>query len=95
MTKSDEEHFEKKIVCQFTKKIGSNKVIDHCRLTGKYTRLAHEKCTHIVTQKQNNFHPFIFQKKNRYDSHLFSQKLFDQKKGKVKMIVYPSKKKKI
>ena len=46
------------INCRFCEKfIESDKVRDHCNLTGKYRRLAHNNCNINVTQKQSNFYP--------------------------------------
>ena len=47
--------------CGFCGKIiESDKVRDHCHLTGRYVGPAHSKGNINTTQKQNNFVPFIF-----------------------------------
>ena len=65
------------------KNIKSDKVRDHCHLTGKYRGPAHNTCNINVTQKQSNFIPFIFHNFSNYDCHLFFKKLVDKKKDKV------------
>ena len=45
MTKKDEEYYRKNNNCKFCeKKIVSDKVRDHCHLTGKYRGSAHSIC---------------------------------------------------
>ena len=72
MTEEDEENFRNNNICRFCeKKIQSDKVRDHCPLTGYYRRPAHNKCNNIVTQDQSNFIPFIFHNFSNYDCHMF------------------------
>ena len=72
------------IFVDFVKKnIESDKVRDHCHLTGKYRGPAHNTCNINVTQKQTNFIPFIFHNFSNYDCHMFFKKLVDKKKDKV------------
>ena len=50
MTKKDEEDYKNNNICQFCEKnIESDKVRDHCHLTGKYRRPAHNTCKINVT----------------------------------------------
>ena len=59
MTEEDEEDYRN--ICRFCEKnIESDKVRDHCHLTGKYGGPAHSICNINVTQEQSNFLPFIF-----------------------------------
>ena len=71
------------------KNIESDKVRDHCHLTGKYRGPAHSKCNINVTQKQSNFIPFIFHNFSNYDCHMFFKKLVDKKKDKVDFDIIP------
>ena len=49
------------IFCQFCEnKNESDKVGDHCHLTGKYRCPAHRKCKIDITQKRSNFVAFMF-----------------------------------
>ena len=45
MTEKDEEDYRNNNICRFCEKnIESDKGRDHCHLTGKYRRPAHNKC---------------------------------------------------
>ena len=70
------------------KKIESDKRRDHCHFTGKYRGAAHQSCNINVTQKQNNFIPFLFHNFNNYDCQLFLKNIVDKKYDKVKLILY-------
>ena len=84
MTEKDEEDFEKNI-CRFCeKKIESDKVRDHCHLTGKYRGPADSKCNINVKQDKINFIPFIFQSFSNYDCHTFLKKLVDKRNDNIK-----------
>ena len=84
MTEEDEEDYRNDNICRFCEKfIESDKVRDHCHLTGNYRGPAHCKCNINVTQKQSNFIPFIFHNISNYDCHMFFNKLVDKKKDKV------------
>ena len=84
MTEEIEEDFKNNKICRFCEKeINSDRVRDHCRLTGKYTRPAHSKCNNIVKQKQSSFIPFIFHNFSIYVSHIVFKRLFDEKNEKV------------
>ena len=91
MTEEDEEDFKNNNVCRFCEKfIESDKVRDHCHLTGKYRGPAHSKCNINVTQKQINFIPFIYYHNlSNYDSHMFFKKLVDKKKDNVDFEIIP------
>ena len=84
MTEEDEEDYRSNNICRFCEKnIESDKVRDHCHLTGKYRVPAHSNCNINVTQKQSNFIPFLFHNFSKYDCHMFFKKLVDKKKDKV------------
>ena len=90
MTDKDEEDYRNDNICRFCEKnIESDKVRDHCHLTGKYRGPAHSKCNINVTQKQSNFIPFIFHNFSNYDCHMFFKKLVDKKNDKVKFEIIP------
>ena len=90
MTDEEEEDYRNNNVCRFCEKeILSDKVRDHCHLTGKFRGPAHNKCNINVTQKQSNFIPFIFHNFSRYDSHMFFKKLVDKKRDKVDFDIIP------
>ena len=57
----EEEDFKNDNICRYCeKKIESDKVRDHCHLTGKYRGPAHGKCDFNATQQQSIFISFIF-----------------------------------
>ena len=90
MTEQDEEDFENNNICRFCETIiESDKVRDHCHLTGKYRGPAHSKCKINVTQDQSNFTPFIFHNFSNYDCHMFLKNLVDKKNDKVKLVIIP------
>ena len=90
MTDEDEEDYKNNNFCRFCEKnIESDKVRDHCHLTGNYQGPAHSKCNINVTQKQSNFIPFIFHNFSNYDCHMFFIKLVDKKKDKVDFEIIP------
>ena len=90
MTEKDEDDYRNNNTCRFcdSEKL-SDKVRDHCHLTGKYRCPALSKCNIIVTQKQSDFIPFIFHNFSNYDCHMFFEKLVDRKKEKVKFDIFP------
>ena len=56
MTREDEEDYRNNDFCRFCEKeIITDKVKDHCHLTGKYRGRTHSKCNINVTQDQSNF----------------------------------------
>ena len=83
MTEKNEEDYKNINICRFCeKKFLSDKVRDHCHLTGKYGGPAHSKCNNNVTQKQSNFIPFVSHNFSNSDCHMFFKKLVDKKKKK-------------
>ena len=76
MTEEKEELFDNNIICRFCEKeILSDKVRDHCHLTGNYRGPAHNTCNINVKQKDSNFIPFAFHNFSKYDCHLFFKSL--------------------
>ena len=74
MTKKNGEDFKNKNICRFCEKETlSDKVRDHCHLTGKYSGVAHSQSIINVTQKQRNFIPFVFHNVINFDCHMFSK----------------------
>ena len=52
MTKKDEEDYRNDNICRFCdKEVLSDKVRDHCHLTGKDRGPAHSNCNNNVTEK--------------------------------------------
>ena len=90
MTKENAEDFKNNNICRLCEKnIESNKVRDHCHLTGKYRGPAHNICNINVKQKDSNFIPFAFHNFSNYDCHMFLKRLVDLKKDKVKFKIIP------
>ena len=90
MTQENQEDYKNNNTCQFCEKeILSDKVRDHCHLTGSYRRPAHNTCNINVTQKQSNFIPFLFHNLSNYDCDMFFKKLVDKKKDKADFDVMP------
>ena len=53
MTEEGEEDYRNKKSCRFCEKnVESDKVRDHCHLTGKHREPAHSKCKSNITQKK-------------------------------------------
>ena len=86
MTEEDQEEYRNNNICRFCEKEISDKVRDHCHLTGNFRGPAHCKCDINGTQKKNDFIPFTF---HNYDCHLFFKKLVDKKNDKVKFDIIP------
>ena len=85
MTEENEEDFKNNDTCRFCEKeLFSDKVCDHCHLTGKYRRPAHNTCNINVKEKDSNFIPFAFHNFTNYDCHMFFKMLVDLKKDNVK-----------
>ena len=90
MTQEDEKYCKNNNICRFCEKeILSDKIRDHCHLTGKYRGPSHNVCNINVKQKDSNFIPFAFHNFSNYDCHMFFKKLVDFKKDKVKFEVIP------
>ena len=90
MTQEDEEDYKNNNICRFCEKIiESDKVRDHCHLTGKYRGPSHNVCKKNVKQKDSNFIPFVFHNFSTYDCHMFLKKLVDLEKEKVKIKIIP------
>ena len=90
MTQEDEEDYKNNNMCRFCEKnIESDKVRDHCLLTGNYRGPAHKTCIINVKQKDSNFIPFAFHNFSNYDSHIFLKRLIDLKKDNVKFKIIP------
>ena len=93
MTEKDEKDYRNINIHRFCEKnIDSDKVRDHCHLTGKYRGPAHSKCNINVTQKQSTFIPIIFHNCSNCDchiGHMFFKKLVDKRNDKVKFDIIP------
>ena len=90
MTKDDEEDYKNNIICRFCEKnIETDKVRDHCHLTGKYRGPNHNVCNINVKQKDSYFIPFSFHNFSGCDNHMFFRKLVDKKNDKVDFDILP------
>ena len=82
MTSEDRDDFNAATVCHICgEDLLSNKVRDHCHITGKYRGAAHNQCN--INYQIPKFFPVIFHNLSGYDSHLFIKKLSG---GKLKCI---------
>ena len=90
MTQENKEDFDNINVCRFcAEEIISDKVRDHCHLTGNFRGPAHITCKKNVKQKDSNFIPFAFHYFSNYHCQLFFKKLVDIKNGKVTFKIIP------
>ena len=73
-TESDKQTFDEATVCHICdKELGSDRVRDHCHLSGKFRGAAHNECN--LNFKIPKFFPVVFHNLSGYDSHLFVKKL--------------------
>ena len=90
MIEEDKQDFENNNICRFCEKyIESNKVKDHCHLTGKYRGPAHNECNLKVKQKDSNFITIGLHNFSNSDCHMFFKTLVDRKKDKVDFETFP------
>ena len=90
MTQKNEENYRKNIICQFCEnKISSDKVSDHCHLTGKYRCPALSKCNINVKQKQSIFITLKFHSFSNNDCHMFFKRLVELRTDKVNIDIIP------
>ena len=90
MSEKDEEDYRNNNICRFCEKESiSDKVRDHCHLTGNYRGPAYSNFNINVTQDQTNFVPFKFHNFSNYDCHMFFKKLVDKKNDNVKFDIIP------
>ena len=90
VTDEDKKDFKISKICRFCEKnIESDRVRDHCHLTGKYGGPALSKCNIKVTQEQSSFVPFKFNIFSNNDCHLLFKKLVDERNDKVKLVIIP------
>ena len=71
------------------KKNESNKVRDHCHLTGKYRGPADSKCNINVKQPQSKFISVKLPNFGILDCHIFFKALVDEKKYEVSFKIIP------
>ena len=89
-TGKDKKGFKSNNICRLCEKeIDSDKVRDHCHLTGTYRGPAHSVWNTNVTQKRSNIAPFIIHNFRNYDCHLIFKQLVDMKKDEVKFKILP------
>ena len=81
MKQEDEEDFKNNNNCRFRERnIESDKVRDHCHLTGKYRGSAHNTSNINVRQADSNLIPFALHNFSNYDCHTFFKRLIDLKR---------------
>ena len=90
MIEEDKQDFENDGICRYCEKyIESDKVRDHCHLTGKCRGPAHNTCNINVKQKDSNFITIGLHNFSNYDCHMFFKTLVDRKKDNVKFEIIP------
>ena len=90
LTEEENQDFENDNICRFCQKyIETDKVRDHCHLTGKYRGPAHNECNLQVKQRDSNFITFGLHNFSNYDCHMFFKTLVDRKKDNVKFEIIP------
>ena len=90
MTEEDQQDFENNNICRYCEKyIETDKVRDHCHLTGKYRGPAHNECNLQVKQKDSNFITIGLHNFSNYDCHMFFKTLVDRKKDNVNFKIIP------
>ena len=90
MIEENEEDCRNNNICRFCENgILSDKVRDHCHLTGNYRGPAHSKYNINVTQKKSNFILFLFHNFSNHERHMFFKKLVDKKNDKMKIDILP------
>ena len=86
MIEDDEEDYRNNNICRFCEReIISDKVRDHCHLTGRFRCPAQNTCNTNVNQRASTFRPFAFHNFSNYDCHMFIKRLVDLKNDKVNL----------
>ena len=84
MTQKDAEDYRDNNICRFCETIiESDKVRNHCHLTGKHIGPGHSKGNINVIEDKSNFIPFIFHKFSNYVCHLFFKNIVDKKNDEL------------
>ena len=90
MTEENKQDFENDNICRHCEKyIETDKVRDHCHLTGNYRGPAHSDCNLKVKQKDSDFITIGLHNFSNYDCHMFFKLLVDRKKRNVKFEIIP------
>ena len=90
MTEEDKQDFENNNICRYCEKyIETDKVRDHCHLTGEYRGPAHNECNLQVKEKDSNFITIGLHNFSNYDCHMFFKTLVDRKRDNVKFEIIP------
>ena len=90
MKQEDKEGFDNNNICRFCEKeILSDKVCDHCHLTGKYRCPAHNTCNTNVKHNDSIFIPFAFHNFSNCDCHMFFKRLVDLKNDEANFDIIP------
>src|SRR6218665_576416 len=84
-TKEDARNFKAATLCHICGgELSTDRVRDHCHLSGKYRGAAHNSCNLNYTLPK--FVPVVFHNLSGYDSHLFVKKLRGGNGEKIKCI---------
>jgi len=71
---NDQQKFDNSLNCSICQKdLGTDRVRDHCHLTGRFRGAVHSKCN--LYYKVNKFIPVFLYNFSKYDCHLFIQEL--------------------
>ena len=90
VSEEDKQDIENNDICRYCEKyIETDKIRDHCHLTGNYKGPAHNECNLQVNQKDSNFITISLHNFSNYDCHMFFEQLVDGKKDKVKFEIIP------
>ena len=76
MTNEDEEIYNNSQICWICKEeLNTDKVRDHCHVTGKFRGAAHNKCN--INLRLPRKLPIIFHNLQGYDGHIIFKELID------------------
>ena len=90
MLEEDIQDFENNNICRYCNKyIETDKVRDHCHLTGNYRGPAHNEYNLKVKQKDSDFITVGLHNFSNYDCHMFFKALVDRKKDGVDFKILP------
>ena len=90
MSEEDNQDFKNNNNCRYCEEyIETDKISEHCHLTGKYRGPAHNECNLQVKKKDSNFITIGLHNFSNYDCHMFFKQLVDRKKDNAKFEIIP------